>query len=226
MDLVDLSTWNVLAVDDEPDSLEVLVEALSMHDASVHGAASGPEALRLLETLHPTLVITDLSMPEMDGYQLLHRIRHLDGSKETPVVALTAHAMAGDRERILAAGFDGYVSKPLRIATLVADILAILPSLNPSSPAQPEVSLSPAPPAQPEVSLSPAPPAQPEASLSPTLPAQPKVSLSPTLPAQLEVSLSPAPPAQPEVSLDATLPAQMDEPLKPTRAQLDEMLHQ
>jgi two-component system cell cycle response regulator DivK len=114
MDLVDLSTWNVVAVDDEPDSLEVLIEALSMHDASVHGATSGPEALRLLETLHPTLVITDLSMPVMDGYQLLHRIRRMDGFKGTPVIALTAHAMAGDRERILAAGFDGHRSTRTR----------------------------------------------------------------------------------------------------------------
>jgi two-component system cell cycle response regulator len=198
MDLVDLSTWNVLAVDDEPDSLEVLIEALSMHDASVHGAGSGPEALRLLETLHPTLVITDLSMPAMDGYQLLHRIRHLDGFKGTPVVALTAHAMAGDRERILAAGFDGYVSKPLRIASLVSDLLAILPSLNPNAPVQP---------------------AQPEASPRPSLPVPmddgPKPPTAyPT--AQAAEALKPAP----------AYPAQPDEALQPAPAQPDEMLHQ
>jgi CheY-like chemotaxis protein len=146
MDVMDLSAWKVLAVDDEPDSLEVLIEALSMHDASVRGAASGQEALELLQSLHPTLVITDLSMPDLDGYQLLHKIKRMDGLRETPVIALTAHAMAGDRERILAAGFDGYVSKPLRIATLAADILAVLSSrasLRPATAVQPDESLKP-----------------------------------------------------------------------------------
>ncbi len=207
MELVDLSTWSVLAVDDEPDSLEVLIEALSMHDASVHGAASGPEALHLLKTLQPTLVITDLSMPEMDGYQLLHKIKRLDGSKGTPVIALTAHAMAGDRERILAAGFDGYVSKPLRIATLVSDILAIVPALNPTSSAQAVESISLPLPAQTDEALKP-PPAH--------LPAQPEESLSSPLPAQTDEALKPPP---------AHLPAQPEESLKPTPAQLDEMVH-
>jgi CheY-like chemotaxis protein len=210
MDLVDLSTWNVVAVDDEPDSLEVLIEALSMHDASVHGATSGPEALRLLETLHPTLVITDLSMPVMDGYQLLHRIRRMDGFKGTPVIALTAHAMAGDRERILAAGFDGYVSKPLRIATLVSDLLAIAPSLNPNAP------VLPAQPEQPEESLGTTSPAQPEESLKPA-PAQPEAPLRPSFPAPMDESLEP-PTAQP--------PARPEEALKPAPAQLDEMFRQ
>jgi two-component system, cell cycle response regulator DivK len=131
MNLIALSSWNVLAVDDEPDSLEVLAEVLMMHDVNVKTAASGQEALTLLQKFQPTLVITDLSMPGMDGYQLLHKIRHMEGRASTPVIALTAHAMTGDKERILSAGFNGYVSKPLRLATLVSDILASLPALAP-----------------------------------------------------------------------------------------------
>src|SRR5690242_10110102 len=133
MDIIALSTWNVLAVDDEPDSLEVLSEVLMMHDATVKTASSGQEALALLQTFQPTLVISDLSMPGMDGYQLLHKLKHMEGREATPVIALTAHAMSGDKERIMAAGFSGYVSKPLRIATLVTDILASVPSLKPGA---------------------------------------------------------------------------------------------
>jgi CheY-like chemotaxis protein len=133
MDALDLSAWNVLAVDDEPDNLEVLLEVLSMYDAKVHPASNGEEAMKLLQTLRPTLVITDLSMPDMDGYQLLHKIRRSDDLKELPVIALTAHAMSGDKERILAAGFNGYLSKPIRIMTVISDILASLPTLKPDT---------------------------------------------------------------------------------------------
>jgi two-component system cell cycle response regulator DivK len=132
MDIIDLSTWKVLAVDDEPDSLEVLVEVLSMYDAVVHPVSSGKAALMLLETFHPSIVITDLSMPDIDGYQLLHKIRHLEGLQDIPIIALTAHAMSGDKDRILAAGFTGYVSKPLRLASFANDILANLPSAKPT----------------------------------------------------------------------------------------------
>ena len=144
MNIIDLSTWTVLAVDDEPDSLEVLAEVLAMHNATVHPVPSGDEALTRLQTLRPTLVVTDLSMPTMDGYQLLHKIRHIEGMDRTPVIALTAHAMSGDKERILAAGFTGYVSKPLRIGTLVSEILASVPTLTPVAepPKQPEPPVS------------------------------------------------------------------------------------
>lgn len=132
MDVMDLSAWKVLAVDDEPDNLEVLIEVLSMYNATVHPASNGEEAMTLLQTLRPTMVITDLSMPDMDGYQLLHKVRRTDDLKELPVIALTAHAMSGDKERILAAGFNGYLSKPIRIMTVVSDILASLPALKPA----------------------------------------------------------------------------------------------
>jgi CheY-like chemotaxis protein len=212
MEIMDLSTWKVLAVDDEPDSLEVLIEALGMHDATVHSTGNGQEALALLQTLHPTLVVTDLSMPGMDGYQLLYRIRHTEDLKATPVIALTAHAMSGDKERILEAGFNGYISKPLRIATLVPTILEYLPLLKPE-PAQPDAApvqaLKPEP-AQPDTAPTEIPkpePAQLDAvpTEAPTLePAQPNAA-----PAQ---ALKPEP-AQPD-----TAPAEIP---KPEPAQLD-----
>jgi len=137
MDMFDLSTWNVVAVDDEPDNLEVVEEILLIYDANVHTACGGHEALQLMEKVKPTLILTDLSMPGMDGYQFLYKVRHTQGLESIPVIALTAHAMAGDKERILATGFSGYMSKPLRMANLLTDIFQIAPSLKPT-PAQEE----------------------------------------------------------------------------------------
>jgi two-component system cell cycle response regulator len=131
--VIDLSSWTVVIVDDEPDNLEVLYEVLSMYDAQVHPMPNGREALALLQTLVPTLVITDLSMPEMDGYELLTAIRAIKGREKTPVIALTAHAMLGDKERILSQGFDGYVTKPIGLETVVPQILEFIPTLKTES---------------------------------------------------------------------------------------------
>lgn len=128
MAVLDLSSWIVIAIDDEPDSLEVLTEVLMLHDVTVHPANTGAEVLQLLETVTPTLVITDLSMPNMDGYQLLYRIRHNPKTAHTKVLALTAHTMKGDRERIMSTGFDGYLMKPLRMNTLIPAIMEYLSS--------------------------------------------------------------------------------------------------
>jgi CheY-like chemotaxis protein len=166
MDVWDLSAWNVLAVDDEPDNLEVLLEVLSMHNATVHPATNGDEAMKMLETMRPTVIITDLSMPDMDGYQLLHKIRRTDNLKEIPIIALTAHAMSGDKERILAAGFNGYLSKPIRIMTVISDILASLPTLNPAPPQTEAVQVP-----QAEQAAAPEPPESPAAE---AVPEQPK----------------------------------------------------
>jgi len=131
MDIFDLSNWNVVIVDDEPDNLEVLSEAFLMYDANVHAASGGLEAVKLIQENHPMLIITDLSMPGIDGYQLLYKIRHMEGMETVPVIALTAHAMTGDKERILSTGFSGYMSKPVRITNLVSDIFQIVPALKP-----------------------------------------------------------------------------------------------
>jgi len=116
MELYDLSHWHVLAVDDEPDSLEVLTEVLEMNGANVRAALGGQ----------------DLSMPGIDGYALLRKIRAAEAVAKTPVIALTAHAMMGDKEMIIGAGFDGYITKPLRIDTLIGKIFENIPSLKPA----------------------------------------------------------------------------------------------
>lgn len=133
MALPDVADWRVLVIDDEADSVEVVGLVLTAAGATVWEAANGQEGLAVFKQERPTLVLTDLSMPDMDGWELLKAIRDNEDGRRVPVIALTAHAMTGDRERVLEAGFDGYLSKPLKMFTLVEALLECLGHLDRSS---------------------------------------------------------------------------------------------
>lgn len=120
-----ISSWRVLVVDDELDSLEVVTLVLSHHDATVHTATTGLEGLRIAREIEPTFILTDLSMPEMDGWEMLFKLKEDLRTAVIPVVAVTAHAMHGDRERALAAGFDYYLTKPISPFTFLEDLLKL-----------------------------------------------------------------------------------------------------
>lgn len=129
MNLTNPSTWRVLVVDDEVDSVEVVDMVLSSVGAVVYQASNGKEGLAAFNKEHPDIVLTDISMPEVDGLAMLKEIRGIEnGGGRTPIIALTAHAMVGDKDRILAAGFDGYLAKPLHMTTLVDDVIMCLVS--------------------------------------------------------------------------------------------------
>ena len=129
-----ISEWLILLVDDEADNLEVIAESLMFHGFKVKTASNGNDALTVLETFTPTLILTDLSMPRMDGWQLRTHVRALPQMVEVPIVALTAHAMVGDMERALEVGFDGYMTKPINVPTLVQDLRKALVKLeNPNA---------------------------------------------------------------------------------------------
>jgi two-component system cell cycle response regulator len=114
-----LAQQSILVVDDEPDNLEVLKTTLEiMHSARVRVASSCDDAIAQLATFQPTMVVTDISMPYADGYKLLELLRARPDTAALPIIAVTAHAMKGDREVIVAAGFDGYISKPFEVATV------------------------------------------------------------------------------------------------------------
>ena len=122
----DPSNWRVLIVDDDPDNVGVLELVLGFHNAATRIAASGKECLRLLREETPTLLLVDIQMPGMTGYELLEQIRAHDAWRDLPVVAVTAHAMRGDADRIMRAGFDGYISKPVDVASLGDNLHSIL----------------------------------------------------------------------------------------------------
>jgi CheY-like chemotaxis protein len=126
IDWDDASTWRVMIVDDEPDNLEVVAETLEFNGAQVKTAPDGKQALEALRDFPANLILTDLSMPVMNGWVLRSQVKSDPKLAELPVLALSAHAIAGDQERALEAGFDGYLTKPVNILTLVNDIRAAL----------------------------------------------------------------------------------------------------
>lgn len=102
----------IAVVEDNPDN-RLLVQALLEDRFELDEYETGTEAVAGLEARRPDLVLLDISLPEMDGTEVLAWIRAHDALADLPVIALTAHAMAGDRERYLAAGFNDYVTKPI-----------------------------------------------------------------------------------------------------------------
>lgn len=133
IDWLDVNSWVILLVDDEPDNLGVVAETLEYRGAQVKTALDGLDAIDKLVAFEPNLIMTDLSMPRMDGWELRVKLRSNLKFQNIPIVALSAHAMIGDRERALDAGFDGYITKPVDIHTLVEDIRAsVKGALNPN----------------------------------------------------------------------------------------------
>ena len=106
-------TLRVLVVEDDPDSLELMTYLFRSFGHEALGAASGDTALDVASATSPDLILCDLRLPGMDGFELLSKIKADPGLKSIPVVAVTAYAMPGDKERVMSAGFDGYVSKPI-----------------------------------------------------------------------------------------------------------------
>ena len=102
----------VAVVEDNPDN-RMLVQALLEDRFEISEYETGMEAVAGLPGNVPDLILLDISLPEMDGTEVLSWIRGQDGLKHLPVIALTAHAMAGDRDKYLAAGFNDYVTKPI-----------------------------------------------------------------------------------------------------------------
>lgn len=102
----------IAVVEDNPDN-RMLVQALLEDQYEISEYETGVEAVEGLGGNIPDLVLLDISLPEMDGTEVLAWIRQQDELKDLPVIALTAHAMAGDRDKFLAAGFNDYVTKPI-----------------------------------------------------------------------------------------------------------------
>jgi CheY-like chemotaxis protein len=122
-DWQDVTTWRVLIVDDETANRDVFAETLQYFGAQVVTAANGIEALAHARAHPPTIILTDLAMPKMDGWELLRNLRADPQLQHIPVLVITAaYTLPGDRERVLEAGFDGYLMKPVEV-TNFTDVL-------------------------------------------------------------------------------------------------------
>ena len=124
----------IVVVEDQPDNLKLITTLLGLKGHQVIGLASGDGLLDVMRTHQPppALILLDIQLHGRDGYQLLEDLKKLEGDRSWKVVALTAHAMPADRERARAAGFDGYITKPIDVRALPAEVARYL-----SSPAPP-----------------------------------------------------------------------------------------
>jgi two-component system, cell cycle response regulator DivK len=112
----------ILVVEDNPLNLKLVREVLSFADYDVIEAQSGEEGLRAAQQTPPDLVLMDLQLPGIDGFETLLRLRQETLGADVPVVAVTAFAMATDKEQALRAGFDGYIEKPISVRALPGQI--------------------------------------------------------------------------------------------------------
>ncbi len=116
----------VLIVDDNQDSRELVVKVLKNKGYEMIEATDGEEAIEKAVGERPDLILLDISIPKLDGYEVTRRLKSREEFKETPIVALTAHAMKGDRAKALEVGCEGYISKPINIRELPDQVKSYL----------------------------------------------------------------------------------------------------
>lgn len=121
-----LDGWDIVVIDDEPDSLMVAQVILTSYGANLHTAEHGEAGLQTIREVLPKFVISDISMPVLDGWGVISEMKKDAQLSEIPAIALTAHAMVGDRERAITAGFYNYLTKPLTVETFMQDLVNLI----------------------------------------------------------------------------------------------------
>lgn len=112
----------VLVIEDNRDNLRLITYVLRRNGYEVIAAETGEEGVELAEREHPLFVIVDINLPGIDGTEVVRRIRLSSTWGTVPIVAITSHAMVGDREKALAAGCNGYFEKPIDPLTIMGNI--------------------------------------------------------------------------------------------------------
>jgi two-component system cell cycle response regulator DivK len=121
-----MATPTILVIEDNPLNLELVRDVLLAAGFAVVDARLAEEGLEIAARLGPDLILLDIRLPGMDGYQALERLKSNPATATIPVMALTAQAMIGDREQALAAGFVGYIAKPVNTRTLAEEVRSLL----------------------------------------------------------------------------------------------------
>lgn len=116
----------ILVIEDNEDNLELVRFLLEQNGYEVVGAKDGRMGLEIVYEMQPDLVLLDMSLPEIDGWQVVQQVKSNPASKGMLVVALTAHALPGDRKKAIDAGCDGYISKPLDVPNFARMIATYL----------------------------------------------------------------------------------------------------
>jgi two-component system cell cycle response regulator DivK len=117
---------SILIVDDNPVNMKLIRVLLAGEGYEIRTACDANEALTVLQEFRPHLILMDIQLPGIDGLELTRRLKAAPATRAIPILGLTAYAMKGDEERILAAGCDGYIPKPINTRTLPNFIREIL----------------------------------------------------------------------------------------------------
>jgi two-component system cell cycle response regulator DivK len=120
-------TYHVLYIEDNPDNLLLIQRAVEGRGYGFLQAADGESGVRAALTSRPDIILLDINLPDIDGYEVVKRIRAHPALQHLPVIAITAKALPGDAERVLAAGCDVYMAKPIQVRELWAKLAALLP---------------------------------------------------------------------------------------------------
>ena len=123
---MNVEDWSVIVVEDTYDDIQLVSAILEFHGVNVKVAKNGIECLKLLEDFNPTMIITDLSMPEMDGWEMLSQIRSNELTSHIPVIAVTAYTSVDVAYDAVNAGFDAYIPKPLSPRTFIEHLIESL----------------------------------------------------------------------------------------------------
>ena len=123
---MNVNDWTVIVVEDTFDDIQLVSAILAFHGVNVKVAVNGIECLKLLEEFTPSMIITDLSMPEMDGWEMLAQIRSNHLTQHIPVIAVTAYDSVDVAYDASNAGFDAYIPKPLSPRTFVESLLQVV----------------------------------------------------------------------------------------------------
>lgn len=118
----------VLLVEDNEMNRDMLSRRLKRKEFDVLLAVDGDECMKRLQSVRPDLILMDINLPGRDGYELTREIKANPDTADIPVIALTAHAMSGDREKSLAAGCDDYDTKPVNLSSLMEKMMRLLES--------------------------------------------------------------------------------------------------
>jgi CheY-like chemotaxis protein len=116
----------VLYIEDNPQNMRLVRKMLNTIGYDMIEALDGQTGVLQIEREHPDIVLVDINLPDIDGLEVLRRIRANDAYRHLPMIALTANAMFGDRQRFLDAGFDGYLAKPISRRELTDSIVQYL----------------------------------------------------------------------------------------------------
>lgn len=116
----------ILLIEDNEKNRYMVTFLLEKHGYEVFQAEDGQSGIALAQQIHPDLILLDIQLPVMDGYAVARELTRNGALRQVPIVAVTSHAMVGDRERLLAAGCAGYIEKPINPATFAAEIESYL----------------------------------------------------------------------------------------------------